>query len=64
MELLIKNMGKIDRRIRLSIGAVLCLLAVFGFVGAWAWIGIIPLLTGLMNSCPIYTILNKNTLEK
>ncbi len=64
MDLLPRNMGATDRKIRIAMGAILCLLAIFSFLGAWAWIGIIPLATGFMNSCPVCTILDKNTLDK
>ena len=59
-----KNVGGIDRVLRIVVG--LALLAGF-FLNAdatyrWAYlIGIVPLVTGLMSSCPLYSILGINT---
>jgi len=40
---------------------VLIALAATGTVGAWGWIGIVPLATGLLRSCPLYSIIGLNT---
>lgn len=58
------NSGGIDRVLRVIIGLVLIALAATGTVGLWGWIGIIPLLTGTVGFCPIYTLLGKNTCSK
>lgn len=55
-----KNVGNIDRILRLVIGALLVLGALMGF-GVWMWIGVIPLATGLMSSCPAYSLLGMST---
>ncbi|TDR32716.1 YgaP family membrane protein [Hydromonas duriensis] len=56
------NVGRVDRVLRVVVGAVLILLAMFGQIGAWGWLGIILLFTGLMRFCPVYTLfgVNKN----
>jgi hypothetical protein len=36
-------------------------LAVTGTIGAWGFIGILPLATGLLNTCPAYTLLGVDT---
>ncbi|PIV92205.1 MAG: DUF2892 domain-containing protein, partial [Gallionellales bacterium CG17_big_fil_post_rev_8_21_14_2_50_54_146] len=36
-------------------------LTLSGNIGAWGWIGIVPLLTGALGICPIYSILGLNT---
>ncbi len=59
-----KNIGKIDRTIRIVIGALLIALAVFGQIGWWGLIGIVPLATGLMSSCMLYSLLGINTDKK
>jgi len=41
------NVGTLDRTLRLIVGLLLIALAVFGVIGAWGYIGIVPLLTGL-----------------
>ena len=43
------------------IGLALITMAATGTVGMWGWIGIIPLLTGLVGFCPTYTIMGINT---
>jgi hypothetical protein len=58
------NVGTIDRVIRIVVGLVL--LALFVFYPAaswryWALIGLIPLVTGLVGTCPIYSILGIST---
>ena len=41
------NVGGIDKILRVIVGIVLIGLAALGIVGAWGWIGVVPLLTGL-----------------
>jgi hypothetical protein len=55
------NAGMIDRVLRVVAGLVLIALAATGKVGAWGWIGVVPLLTGAIGYCPAYTILGVNT---
>lgn len=50
-----------ERVIRVVIGLALIGLAVAGKVGAWGYIGIVPVLTGLLGSCPLYTLLGFST---
>ncbi len=49
-----KNVGGIDRGLRIVAGLVLIGLAATGTLGAWAWIGVLPLATGLIGWCPAY----------
>lgn len=60
-----KNMGSLDRGLRIVAG--LALLA-FAFAGpadiAWKWvgyIGIVPIVTSLVGWCPAYTLLGIKT---
>lgn len=55
------NEGTIDRILRISAGLVLIGLAATGTVGAWGYIGIVPLATGAIGWCPLYTMLGLNT---
>ena len=57
------NVGGMDRILRIVIGAVLVLLAVTGHVGAWGWIGLLPLATGLSGWCPPYSLLGISTCK-
>lgn len=55
------NVGGIDKILRIVIGIALIAMAALGVVGAWGWIGVVPLLTGLFGTCPAYTLLGMNT---
>lgn len=66
---MIKNIGKIDRMIRILMSLIISILIVSNVLkGVIAIIfvifSIILLLTGIMQFCLIYKILNKNTLTK
>ena len=56
-----KNVGGLDRGLRIIVGLVLIALAATGTVGVWGWIGVVPLLTGLIGGCPAYALLGINT---
>lgn len=49
-----KNVGGIDRILRIIVGLVLIGLAATQTVGVWGYIGVVPLLTGLIGWCPAY----------
>ncbi len=55
------NVGGIDRTLRIVGGLALIALAATGTVGAWGWIGVVPLLTGVVGFCPVYPLLGLNT---
>ena len=55
------NEGTIDRALRVIAGLVLIGLAASGTVGVWGWIGVVPLLTGLVGICPAYAIFGLST---
>lgn len=52
-----KNICKYERWARVIAGIVLIALAAMGKIGLWGYVGIIPLVTGLLAFCPIYTLL-------
>ena len=54
------NVGGADKILRIVAGIALLAWAVFGGP-VWAWIGIVPLATGLLGWCPAYTLLGMNT---
>jgi hypothetical protein len=56
-----KNEGGIDRILRIVAGLALIAAAATGSIGVWGYIGVVPLLTGLMGWCPVYTMLGLNT---
>lgn len=59
-----KNMGSTDRIIRFAVGALLIVLALTGTIGAWGWIGVIPIATAALNFCPAYTLLGIKTCSR
>lgn len=55
------NEGTIDRALRIIAGLALIALAATGTVGVWGYIGVVPLLTGIIGICPAYAIFGMNT---
>jgi len=55
------NVGNLDRILRIVAGLLLITLAATGTIGLWGWIGIVPLATGLVGSCPAYSLLGIKT---
>ena len=58
-----KNVGVFDRPLRIIVGLALIAWALFASGPTWAWIGVVPLLTGLFNFCPAYSLLGINTYK-
>lgn len=58
------NEGKIDRLLRVVVGLVLLALVFVGPQTPWGWIGVVPLLTGLVGYCPAYSLIGLNTCRK
>lgn len=58
-----KNEGGSDRVIRVVLGVVLIALVFFGPQTPWGWIGLVPLITGLVGSCPVYTLFGLKTCK-
>ena len=56
-----KNVGGVDRILRIVVGLALIAAAATGTIGVWGYIGIVALATGLMGWCPPYAILGFNT---
>lgn len=55
------NEGGLDRMLRIVAGLALLGLMAAGTIGWWGWLGIVPLATGLIGWCPVYTLLGLNT---
>lgn len=48
------NVGNIDRAVRILVGLGLITATLTGAIGAWGWLGLVPLATGLFRFCPAY----------
>jgi hypothetical protein len=58
-----KNVGTLDRALRIVVGIALIALAAIGTVGHWGWIGAVPLATALIGWCPAYSLLGIKTCK-
>ena len=55
------NVGGIDKILRIVAGLALIALAIAGIGSPWTWIGVVPLLTGIVGFCPVYPLLGLST---
>lgn len=58
-----KNVGTVDRVLRVVVGLAVISLVFVGPQTPWGWVGIVPLLTGLVNFCPLYKLVGLNTCK-
>ena len=56
------NVGQPDKIVRIILGIALIAWALTGGP-VWAWIGVVPLATGLFSFCPLYAMLGINTCK-
>ena len=56
-----KNIGTVDRILRIVAGIVLIALVFVGPQTPWGWIGVMPLVTALVGWCPAYRLLGVRT---
>lgn len=56
-----RNEHVADRVIRVVLGAALLSLVWIGPQTAWGWVGLVPLVTGLVGSCPLYRLFGIST---
>ena len=55
------NEANWDRVARVVAGLLLIGLAATGKIGLWGYVGVVPLLTGAVGHCPIYSVLGVST---
>ena len=58
---MLQNVGSVDRGIRVVAGVALIAARLFGAIGPWGSIGVVPLATGLFRFCPAYLPFGLNT---
>ena len=58
------NLGGIDRVFRIVVGLLLIAIVFVGPQTPWGWLGVIPLATGLLRTCPLYALLGLNTCAR
>lgn len=58
------NVGSVDRLLRIILGVVLISLVFVGPQTPWGWLGLVPLLTGFLRTCPLYSLIGVNTCSK
>lgn len=62
-----KNIGEIDRKIRLFVGIVLILIGIAVLKEIWSYVtiifGLVLIITALTKFCGLYTILGIKTCE-
>ena len=56
-----RNEGTIDRALRIILGLVLLSLVFVGPATPWGWVGLVPLVTGLVGYCPLYAVFGFRT---
>jgi hypothetical protein len=60
-ETAMKNVGTIDRVLRIVVGLALISIVFIGPQTPWGWIGVVPLGTALLGYCPLYSLLGIKT---
>jgi len=55
------NEGIVDRIVRVGLGLALISLAVIGPATPLGWLGLVPLVTGIVGTCPIYRLIGVRT---
>mgnify|MGYP003449428507 len=60
-KLLPKNEGTVDRAVRVIAGIAMVSLAFVGPKTPWGYLGLLPIVTGLLGSCPAYTLFGLST---
>lgn len=58
---MIKNVGGIDRILRIVAGLALIVLAANGTIGLWGWLGLVVLATGVFSFCMPYQLFGFST---
>lgn len=60
---MVKNVGTLDKALRLIVGLGLIALTLTGMIGWWGLIGVVPVVTALANFCPLYRLIGIRTCK-
>ena len=63
-KLIPRNEHSLERALRVVVGIGLIALAFVGPQTPWGYLGVVPLLTGLVGSCPLYTVFGISTCKR
>lgn len=55
------NEGTVDRAVRVVLGVALLSIVFVGPQTLWGLVGLVPLVTGLAGTCPLYTLFGVST---
>lgn len=58
---MMRNEGTIDRTLRVAVGVAAIAMVFIGPQTPWGWLGLVPLITGLVGNCPLYRLIGVNT---
>ena len=59
-----QNVGAADRTVRIVLGLAIVSLAFWGPKSPWAYLGVLPILTGIFGCCGLYTLLGVSTCKR
>lgn len=59
-----KNIGTVDKIIRVFIGVLLIALVFIGPQTAWGWLGVPVILIALFGWCPLYKMIGFSTCKQ
>lgn len=59
-----RNEHRVDRALRVLLGLGLLSLVFLGPQTPWGLVGLVPLITGLVGSCPVYSLLGIGTCPR
>jgi hypothetical protein len=63
MNLFPRNEATVDRAVRIALGIAVLSLVFIGPKTLWGLVGLVPLLTGALGSCPLYTLFGISTCQ-
>ena len=59
-----QNVHIIERVVRVVVGLAIISLVFIGPQSAWGWLGLVPVVTGVIGWCPPYALFGFSTCKK